>query len=201
MNEGGGLMLMGETSRKQPGGSWLKAPPISLADEPWVLYRIPVTRDNIEAVPKLQRVWIRFGTDYDPPGEIDKTLYPPTGGAPHYREKWVTDNGGAIIMDLVVWDADQIVREFHDLNLQSPGTSVGRTEPKDITPEQPIHYGLGISVRVWFKNQFFVNKLCKPEGEGPWQPVADWDGKPWINKDKAEQVKAGFLMSVGAQFA
>ena len=152
---------------------------------PWVQFHIPLPAVRPEAAdaPRLKKVMLKFATDREAPGWFVK--YPGTTS-----QMWRRDQGGAMVHKLHVWDSDALVKKFEDMNWQSDNLDTYSVEFKDLPEEPVIHWGLGISVQLWFKNQLIVGeKITGPGGER----VPDWwrgeafhdDDTPWTESKRA----------------
>ncbi|NIS72723.1 MAG: hypothetical protein GTO12_28430 [Proteobacteria bacterium] len=186
-SEGWGLYLEGKVQND------------SFENEPWVRFHIPMTSVSVEEkvhLPRLQKVMLRFRTDCN---KADPN--PPYRKTNRGFEKWVTDNGGAIITQLHIYDGDDRIGAWDTLDWQSADLKHSSVMSVTITPEREIRWGLGVSVRVWFKNQFFIDKRLTLNESAAWPPVdPKWDGKPWLNKEVATKTKHACLISVGCRF-
>ena len=172
----------------------------SFENEPLVHFHIPMTSISVEGkdvhLPRLQKVMLRFRTDCN---KADSNpLYRKTNRG---YEKWVTDNGGAIITQLHIFDGDDRIGAWDTLGWQSPDLNHSSVMSVTLTPEREIRWGLGVSVRVWFKNQFFIDKRLTLNESDAWPPVdPEWDKEPWLNQEVATKTKHAWLISVGCRF-
>lgn len=166
-------------------------------DMPWVHFHIPLAalRPEAQDAPVLKKVMLKFATDRDEPGWFVK--YPGL----HASQKWKRDAGGAMIHQLHVWDGDALVQEFNDINWQSDNLDTSAVQTALLTPEAKIHWGLGISVHLWFKNQLIIDWKIHPESGEDYAPDW-WDGKPFRDPGAAAtESKRAVLVSVGCVFA
>ncbi len=164
---------------------------------PWVHFHIPIAALRPEAVdaPRLKKVMLKFATDCDKPGWFTK--YPGVNA----DQRWRKDAGGAMIHQLHVWDADVPVKEFNDLNWQSDNLDTYAVESRDFPEEPKIHWGLGISVHPWFKNQLIVDWKIHPKSGEEYSPDW-WDGKPFRDPaSAATKSKHAVIAGVGCIFA
>jgi hypothetical protein len=69
-------------------------------------------------------------------------------------------------------------------------------------PQEPkIHWGLGISVQLWCKNQLIIDEKIHPDS-GEEYPPGWWNGKPFHDPALAlTRSKRAVLASVGCVFA
>jgi hypothetical protein len=172
----------------------------------WVHFHIP-TPTGLENVVRLKKVKLRFSTDCNPAG-----MYPDPQQTPPYFKtskgfaKYRMGAGGAIIDLLHVFDAENHIGVWSNLGWQSAGIQDYVVESETFTPEQQVRWGVGVSVRLLFRNQYFVEKqLFNQPGASPDQQAffptdPDWNKKPWLNRSVATDTKYAWLTGVGCEF-
>lgn len=203
--EGWGLYMEGNVRNDSPKG------------EPWVQFHIPMPFGRYvpdaasplitvappgkpaappDEEPRVEIVMLRFRTDCNPANPN-----PPYQLQSKGWEKWVTDAGGAIVRHVHVYDGDVPLEEFNDLDWQSPNIDTSIVRSVAFSPPRKIQWGLGLSVRVWFKNQCYVEKRRTLDPNDAYAAIADdWDQKPWVNEQLATDSKKALLVSVGCRF-
>jgi len=187
---GGGLFLKGKVRDKfDPKTS----------RDPWVQFHIPTPR-GIEDKLRLRLVKLRFSTDCNPADP--NPPYDPSNFV-----KLPTDFGGAMIQQLHVYDGETLVQAWDppSLGWQSQDLNHFTDQWVVLDPAIQIFRGVGVSIRLWFKNQFFVQKLICVPGHPPdefasYQVDPNWDGKPWPNDALATDTKRAKLSSIGCEF-
>jgi hypothetical protein len=202
IHDGTGLYLGAKVQEKMQYGSTIQT-----RRRLWVHFHIP-TPTSVENVLRLKKVMLRFSTDSNPAG-----MYPdPQQPLPYLWTnkgfaKYRMNSGGAIIDLLHVNDAESQIGAWSDLGWQSPDITDYVAKSVTFDPEVQVHWGVGVSVRLLFTNQFFVEKqqLLSEPGVDPNQqaffPIdPDWDGNPWLNRAAATDTKYAWLTSVGCEF-
>ena len=198
--DGTGLYLEGRVQVKTAGVVSQVRPYL------WVHFHIP-TPTSAESFLRLRKVMLRFSTDCDPAG-----MYP--GPPRNYIqasqgfEQDRLDKGGVIIDLLHVNDGEIQIGEW-EVGWQSSSIADYVVSSQTLDPPVQVRWGVGVSLRLLFKNQFFDEKRLLDLGKTPGQNPAemtlfpidpDWDGKPWLNTKRATNTKHAWLTSVGGEF-
>jgi hypothetical protein len=163
----------------------------------WVHFHIPMTSLRSEAAanaPKLQKVMLRFATDFNPSGWF---VHHASGNA---VVKWNRSVGGAVIREVDLWDGERQLPKTKNVWWQSPNLGTTTEQVIDISPEQPVQHGLGISVHVRFLNQKILDMTVQ-SGSLPGYAPGDWDKKPFVYGDVATQTKGIYFSSVGCRYS
>lgn len=157
----------------------------------FVYYHVP-TPTSLEAVARIRKVMVRFSTDYDPPGPDPE--FQSAYGLAQYVKGW----GGAVIGHVQVMDAERHIGTWI-VNWSTQGILNFLTQSRSIH-ETPVNNGVGVILRLTFKNQEYEQKLLSPDSSHPLPRDPDWDGKPWLNEAAATQFRRAFITSVGCEF-
>lgn len=168
-------------------------------DEPWVHFHIPMTSLAVESahqLPRLRQVMLQFTTDYDAPDANPDWVQESDN-----FYKYPTDDGGAFITQLHVYDGPRRIFAKDDLHWHSPRWDAYVVENLVLPQEIGIRYGLGLSVRVRYKNQMRIQRLAAhPVGnkQSMGMPVAGY--VPEENPGTRTRTKRAFLSAIGCEF-
>ncbi|TNF81132.1 MAG: hypothetical protein EP299_02255 [Acidobacteria bacterium] len=184
---GWGLFLEGETQEADNH------------NEPWVHFHLPLTSQAVEGAqqwPRLRKVMLQFTTDYEPPIPNPEWIQE----SDNYY-KYPTDDGGAFITQLHIFDGHRRIFAENDLKWHSPSWDVYVVESLSLPKEIEIRHGLGVTLRIRFKDRWIIQKLAAdPVGDknSAGKPVSNF--KPQHPKFLGGSQKRCFLSSVGCEF-
>ena len=114
---------------------------------------------------------------------------------------WNTDAGGVIIRQVHVYNGDDCLGQWNDLPWQSPDINTDTEPPLSVqfkNPQSFVNRGVGISVRVWFKNQYYIKGGSYGAEDAPAPGhVLPFSGPGPVVVPKQVTTKRAWLVSVG----
>ncbi|MBI4302218.1 MAG: hypothetical protein HY664_06400 [Chloroflexi bacterium] len=164
-------------------------------NEPWLQFHIPMPSLAIEAeryLPKLRNVMVLFGTEYDSDADLGYEV--DTGHQRPY--KYVRDFGGAWIRQVHVYDGARRIFARDDLQWQSPHVQTPVEKTLTMPQDIEIRTGLGVSVRVRYKNQRRLEKYEQVGGSD--QLVANF--RPEDEPSNRTETKKAIIVAIGCEF-
>jgi len=173
-------------------------------NEPWLHFHIPMPSaavENSRFVPKLRKVMLVFATDYN---SDEDTGYPEETENYYKRYKYVRDFGGAWINQIHLLDGSNLFF-FQDTNLRWQSTGLANSIQRTLALPHSfdIHTGLGVSVRVRFKNQMRLQKI---EGtfQGRYGPATNEHVVPGFRPEEEpanrSDTKSAIFHAIGCEF-
>ncbi len=158
--------------------------------EPWVHFHIP-TPGGEKVL--LREVRLVFSTDSNPAS---------SSPIQHYPYRYFVDAGGVMVKQLHIWDGYRNLGGENDLtNWQSPDINTRIELPLTLERPEKVYYGVGVSVRLWFKNQWCIKQETNISGN--WVPTPGWNGQPFMLGNvtaPTSHTKFASIASVGCVF-
>lgn len=198
---GWGLDLIGNVI-DTPGSNGLNMWDPNTNREPWVQFHIPTpTPGPWEGLEKkkgvlLSEVIFVFGTDCNPASA------PPIHVKSYPDRRFFVDAGGAMVKQVHIYDGDNKIKGVDELDgWQSSNFNTDTAKVFALDPPRNVFFGVGVSVRLWFKNQWCTKQEANIFGN--WEPTPGWNGQPFMMEDvtaPTSSTKRASIISVGGVF-